>query len=30
VARRLGRRFLGFEIDADWVRTARKRLEERP
>jgi site-specific DNA-methyltransferase (adenine-specific) len=30
VARRLGRRFLGFEIDPDWVRTARKRLEERP
>lgn len=30
VARRLGRRFLGFEIDPDWVRLAEKRLRERP
>lgn len=30
VAKRLGRRFLGFERDADWVRTALKRLRERP
>ena len=30
VARRLGRRFLGFETDADTVRLALKRLEERP
>jgi site-specific DNA-methyltransferase (adenine-specific) len=30
VARRLGRRYLGFEIDRDHVRLALKRLEERP
>ena len=30
VARRLGRKFLGFELDADFVRLALKRLEERP
>jgi site-specific DNA-methyltransferase (adenine-specific) len=30
VARRLGRRFLGFESDPDWVRLALKRLAERP
>ena len=30
VARRLGRRYLGFEIDADCVRLALKRLAERP
>jgi site-specific DNA-methyltransferase (adenine-specific) len=30
VARRLGRRYLGFEIDPDHVRLALKRLEERP
>lgn len=30
VARRLGRRYLGFEIDPDWVRLALKRLAERP
>jgi DNA modification methylase len=30
VARRLGRRFLGFEIEPDWVRLALKRLRERP
>ncbi len=30
VARRLGRRFLGFEIDPDRVRLALKRLRERP
>lgn len=29
VARRLGRRFLGFEIDEDWVRLALKRLKSR-
>jgi len=28
-ARRLGRRFLGFEIDEDWVRLALKRLQSR-
>jgi site-specific DNA-methyltransferase (adenine-specific) len=30
VARRLGRRFLGFEIEPDYVRLALKRLRERP
>jgi site-specific DNA-methyltransferase (adenine-specific) len=30
VARRLGRRFLGFEKDPQYVRLARKRLAERP
>ncbi len=30
VARRMGRRFLGFEIEPEWVRIALKRLEERP
>ena len=30
VARRLGRHFLGFEREADWVRVAQKRLEQRP
>lgn len=30
VARRLGRRFLAFEIEPDWVRLALKRLAERP
>jgi site-specific DNA-methyltransferase (adenine-specific) len=30
VARRLKRRWLGFELDPDWVRTALKRLDERP
>lgn len=30
VARRLKRRWLGFEKDPDWVRTALKRLDERP
>jgi site-specific DNA-methyltransferase (adenine-specific) len=30
VARRLGRRFIGFEREAMWVRTALKRLRERP
>jgi site-specific DNA-methyltransferase (adenine-specific) len=30
VARRLARRYLGFEIDPDCVRLARKRLVERP
>jgi DNA modification methylase len=29
VARRHGRRFLGFEIDPDWVRVALKRLRVR-
>jgi len=30
VCRRLGRRFVGFEINADYVRLAMKRLETRP
>jgi site-specific DNA-methyltransferase (adenine-specific) len=30
VARRLGRRYLGFEVEPDWVRVAMKRLRERP
>jgi site-specific DNA-methyltransferase (adenine-specific) len=30
VAKRLGRKFIGFEKDADHVRLALKRLKERP
>ena len=30
VARRLGRKFIGFEIEPGWVRLALKRLRERP